>query len=61
LNGETITLDTNSPSLGFNPCTTIYNIYPVDENGVFLPEGEITVIRKTSSQLGGFILAPRGK
>jgi hypothetical protein len=60
LNGETIVLDTNNPSLGFNPYNTVYNIYPVNGNGEYCPEGEVTVIRKTANQLSGFILAPKG-
>ncbi|CEP11621.1 hypothetical protein [Parasitella parasitica] len=60
LNGDTIEINGNNPSLGFNPCKLIYNFYPVDQFGTFLPEGEFTLIRRTASQFGGFTLAPRG-
>ncbi|CEP11620.1 hypothetical protein [Parasitella parasitica] len=59
-NGATFTMSTNHPSNGFNPCNVIYNVYPVDDNGAFMADGEFTFIRKTSNQLGGFVLAPRG-
>ncbi|KAL9551544.1 hypothetical protein MBANPS3_004213 [Mucor bainieri] len=59
-NGNTIIIDTNSPSLGFNPCKVVLNFYPVDSDGVFMPLGEFTLLRKTGSQLGGLTLAPRG-
>lgn len=60
MNGETIVLDTDSPSNGFNACNTIYNIYPVDKHGEYCEHGEVTVIRNTENILGGFILAPNG-
>ncbi|CEP06988.1 hypothetical protein [Parasitella parasitica] len=59
-NGATIEIDTNNPTLGFNPCKLIYNFYPVDEAGQYVPDGEFTLIRRTSNQFGGFTLAPRG-
>ncbi|KAL9542977.1 hypothetical protein MBANPS3_008341 [Mucor bainieri] len=58
-NGGTFALTSNNPSNGFNPCNVILNVYPVDENGNYLPTGEVTFLRKSSSQLGGFSLAPR--
>ncbi|CEP12572.1 hypothetical protein [Parasitella parasitica] len=60
MNGATIIVDTNNPSAGLNPCKVIYNFYPVNEYGEYLPYGEFTLLRKTGSQLGGFTLAPRG-
>ncbi|KAI8643158.1 hypothetical protein BD408DRAFT_415365 [Parasitella parasitica] len=60
LDGDTIVIDSNNPSLGFNPCKLIYNFYPVDAFGNYLPEGEFTLIRRTANQFGGFTLAPRG-
>ncbi|CAO0790500.1 unnamed protein product [Mucor circinelloides] len=59
-NGETIELDGNNPTLGFNPCKLIYNFYPVDDAGQYVPDGEFTLIRRTANQFGGFTLAPRG-
>ncbi|KAL7335318.1 hypothetical protein PS15p_200810 [Mucor circinelloides] len=59
-NGETIEFDGNNPTLGFNPCKLIYNFYPVDDAGQYVPDGEFTLIRRTANQLGGFTLAPRG-
>ncbi|KAI8146472.1 hypothetical protein BJV82DRAFT_598680 [Fennellomyces sp. T-0311] len=59
-NGDTITLTGNQPSQGFYACRTIYNFYPVNENGIFLRGGEFTLVRQTGSQLEGFSLAPRG-
>ncbi|KAF1807746.1 hypothetical protein FB192DRAFT_1454682 [Mucor lusitanicus] len=59
-NGDTIEIDGNNPTLGFNPCKLIYNFYPVDENNNYVPDGEFTLIRRTANQFGGFTLAPRG-
>lgn len=56
--GDTITLRTNAPTHGFNSCNTIYNFYPVDENGNFDPDGEITIHRETGSQFEGLVIAP---
>ncbi|KAK4514243.1 uncharacterized protein ATC70_001832 [Mucor velutinosus] len=58
-NGGTFELTSNNPSNGFNPCNVILNVYPVEENGNDMPAGEITFLRKSASQLGGFSLAPR--
>ncbi|KAL9549220.1 hypothetical protein MBANPS3_005303 [Mucor bainieri] len=60
LNGDTIEFNTNNPTLGFNPCRLIINVFPVDSSGNFLPDGEFTLIRRTANQLGAFTLAPRG-
>ncbi|GAN08449.1 hypothetical protein MAM1_0205d07961 [Mucor ambiguus] len=61
VNGDTIELDSNNPTLGFNPCKLIYNFYPVDAvTGEYVPDGEFTLIRRTANQFGGFTLAPRG-
>ncbi|KAL9538625.1 hypothetical protein MBANPS3_010788 [Mucor bainieri] len=59
-NGGSVTLDTTNPSAGLNICKTLFNIYPVDENGQFVPDGEFTLNRKTGGQLEGFINAPLG-
>ncbi|KAL9546583.1 hypothetical protein MBANPS3_006590 [Mucor bainieri] len=59
-NGDTIEIDGNNPTLGFNPCRLIYNFYPVDDAGQYLPDGEFTLIRRTANQFGGLTLAPRG-
>lgn len=56
--GDTITLRTNAPTHGFNSCNTIYNFYPVDANGNFDPDGEITIHRETGSQFEGLVIAP---
>jgi hypothetical protein len=61
LSGDTIELDANNPSFGFNPCNTIYNFYPVNKAGLFNPTGEFTLIRRTEKSLAGYTLAPRGK
>ncbi|CDH53845.1 predicted protein [Lichtheimia corymbifera JMRC:FSU:9682] len=57
--GSTITLSSNAPTFGFNNCKTVYNFYPVDENGDFYPDGDFTIERKTGSQFEGLVLAPR--
>lgn len=59
-NGTTFVFSTNNPALNLNPCKVIWNFYPVDDNGNYLPNGEFTLIRRTANQLGGFTLAPRG-
>lgn len=57
----TITLKTNEPIKGFNPCKVVLNFYPVNRNsGAYSPTGAFTILRNTSGQLGGLTLAPRG-
>ncbi|KAI9495720.1 hypothetical protein BDB00DRAFT_212945 [Zychaea mexicana] len=58
--GSTLRLTGNQPSQGFYACRTIYNFYPVNEDGQFVPGGTFTLVRETGSQLEGFSLAPRG-
>ncbi|KAI9495708.1 hypothetical protein BDB00DRAFT_870250 [Zychaea mexicana] len=57
--GETIELKTNFPSQGFYACRTIYNFYPVNSQGIYSADSEITVFRNTGGQIEGFTLAPR--
>ncbi|KAI8060775.1 hypothetical protein BC940DRAFT_337333 [Gongronella butleri] len=59
LSGSSITFGVNEPSNGhYNPCITVYNVYPSDAEGNFDPNGFITVNRNTGGQLGGMFLAP---
>lgn len=44
-NGTTLTISTNKPSQGIFHCNTIWNFYPVYNNGVYLPEGTFTILR----------------
>jgi hypothetical protein len=57
--GSTLVIDANTPSIGTDPCRTIWNIYPVSINGLFIA-GTITVSRNTQQALKGFVLAPNG-
>ncbi|KAG2216575.1 hypothetical protein INT45_001700 [Circinella minor] len=58
-NFDVIELRTNFPSNGFYACRTIYNFYPVNSQGVYVTNGEISIFRNTGGQVEGFSLAPR--
>jgi hypothetical protein len=57
--GSTLIIDANTPSIGIDPCRTIWNIYPVSIDGLYTA-GPITVSRDTQQALKGFVLAPHG-
>ncbi|KAI8139396.1 hypothetical protein BJV82DRAFT_251015 [Fennellomyces sp. T-0311] len=56
--GQTITLSTANPSLGFYSCNTIYNFYPVDNDGSYNPNATFTIDRVTLGFVEGLVLAP---
>jgi hypothetical protein len=58
--GGSIQLYGNQPSMGLTPCSTIWNFYPSDKNGIFAA-GVIGIHRNTGGQLGGLTLSPNGK
>ncbi|KAI9486218.1 MAG: hypothetical protein EXX96DRAFT_604411, partial [Benjaminiella poitrasii] len=55
--GETFTIAGNNPTMGMDPCITIFNFYPSDSNGKYT-SGSITVERNTGGNFGGLTLAP---
>lgn len=57
--GSTVTISGDRPSAGISPCTTVYNFYPSDSSGDYVP-GRIYINRYTGGQLGGLTLAPEG-
>ncbi|GAA5806996.1 hypothetical protein MFLAVUS_000345 [Mucor flavus] len=60
-NNTTITISTDSPSQGLYTCRVVYNFYPVNNEGIFMPDGTFDIIRNTKGMFGGYILAPRAR
>ncbi|KAI9280144.1 hypothetical protein BC943DRAFT_340283 [Umbelopsis sp. AD052] len=57
--GAALEIDSDTPSIGTDPCRTIWNIYAVNIDGSHT-NGPITLSRNTKLSLQGFILAPNG-
>ncbi|KAI8574885.1 hypothetical protein K450DRAFT_276118 [Umbelopsis ramanniana AG] len=55
--GGALVIDADTPSVGTDPCRTIWNIYAVNIDGSHT-NGPITLSRNTKSVLQGLILAP---
>ncbi|KAG2185401.1 hypothetical protein INT44_002192 [Umbelopsis vinacea] len=55
--GAALEIDSDTPSIGTDPCRTIWNIYAVNIDGSHT-NGPITLSRNTKISLQGFILAP---
>ncbi|KAG2185400.1 hypothetical protein INT44_002191 [Umbelopsis vinacea] len=55
--GSTLVIDSDTPSIGTDPCRTIWNIYAVNIDGSYT-NGPIALTRSTKQSLQGFILAP---
>lgn len=58
---QKFTLSTDNPSHGFNGAQTIYNFYPVDQDGNYNQDYKIIVERTGDGLVEGLVLAPRGK
>jgi hypothetical protein len=57
--GTTLVINSDTPSVGTDPCRTIWNIYAVNIDGSHT-NGPIILSRNTKLSLQGFILAPNG-
>ncbi|ORZ12372.1 hypothetical protein BCR42DRAFT_468130 [Absidia repens] len=56
--GTTFHIDSIHPSINADYCRTIYNVYPADAQGNYLPNGHITIRRNTVDMIRGLFLAP---
>ncbi|KAI8089127.1 uncharacterized protein BX664DRAFT_314357 [Halteromyces radiatus] len=57
--GTTFAFDSIKPSADLDYCRTIYNVYPSDAEGNYLPNGHITIRRNTLDMIKGLFLAPQ--
>jgi hypothetical protein len=60
MDGQTFDIQTKNPSVGINACNTIYNVYAVNKQGRYEPEGKFTLKRNSEKSLDGMVLAPQG-
>ncbi|OAD70012.1 hypothetical protein PHYBLDRAFT_172027 [Phycomyces blakesleeanus NRRL 1555(-)] len=56
--GSTFRLSRNIPTIGLDPCRTLFNFYPVKDDGSYDAVGTFTLVRETGGPFGGLTLAP---